>query len=72
MKIIIKQLKSKKMHVIKFCKNKCCPVIEVQENAIVLGDKEGPEGITTWTKTQFADFVEAAKEGKFDEIVNES
>jgi hypothetical protein len=58
-------------NVIKFCKNKCCPVIEVQSDAIVLGDKHGPEGITTWTKNQFADFVEAAKSGKFDEIVNE-
>jgi hypothetical protein len=37
-----------------------------------LGDKEGPEGITTWTKNQFADFVEAAKDGKFDEIINEN
>lgn len=56
---------------IRFCKNKCCPVIEVQENTIVLGDKEGPEGITTWTKNQFKDFIEAAKDGKFDEIVKD-
>lgn len=56
------------MSVIKFCKNKCCPVIEVKESTIVLGDKEGPEGITTWTKSQFSDFVEAAKSGKFDGI----
>jgi len=55
--------------VIKFCKNKCCPVVEVQDQFIVLGDKEGPEGITKWTKNQFKDFIEAAKNGKFDKIV---
>lgn len=58
-------------NIITFCKQKCCPVIEVQENNIVLGDANGPEGITTWTKNQFKDFIEAAKEGKFDGIVNE-
>jgi hypothetical protein len=57
--------------VINFCKNKCCPVVEVTEESIVLGDAKGPEGVTVWTKNQFADFVEAAKSGKFDEIVNE-
>jgi hypothetical protein len=57
--------------VIKFCKNKCCPVVEVNESNIVLGDKNGPEGITTWSKNQFKDFVEAAKKGKFDSILKE-
>ncbi len=57
--------------VINFCKNKCCPVVEVTENEIILGDAKGPEGVTVWTKNQFADFVEAAKSGKFDEIVTE-
>jgi hypothetical protein len=57
-------------NIITFCKQKCCPVIEVQENNIVLGDANGPEGITTWTKNQFKDFIEAAKDGKFDGIVN--
>jgi hypothetical protein len=57
--------------IIKFCKNKCCPVIEFTENNnyVLLGDKEGPEGITKWTKEQFKDFIEAAKSGKFDEVV---
>ena len=45
--------------------------MEVQENNIVLGDAKGPEGITTWSKNQFKDFIEAAKDGKFDEIINE-
>jgi hypothetical protein len=56
---------------IEFCKEKCCPVIEYTEesNVVLLGDAEGPEGVTTWTKQQFADFVEAAKEGKFDNII---
>ena len=57
-----------KNKVIKFCKDKCCPVVEVKENEILLGDEKGPEGITKWTKNQFKDFVEAAKSGKFDEI----
>lgn len=57
--------------VIKFCKNKCCPVIEVTKDNIILGDKKGPEGITTWTKSQFKDFVEAAKLGNFDHIISE-
>jgi hypothetical protein len=55
--------------VIKFCKNKCCPVIEIQGEKIILGDKDGPEGITTWTKKQFKDFVDSAKNGDFDKIV---
>jgi hypothetical protein len=56
---------------IEFCKEKCCPVIEYTEesNIVLLGDAEGPEGVTTWTKQQFADFLEAAKEGKFDNII---
>jgi hypothetical protein len=55
--------------VIKFCKDKCCPVVEFDENSVVLGDKEGPEGVTTWSKKQFQDFLEAAKAGKFDSVV---
>ena len=57
------------MNTITFCKDKCCPVLEVHENKIVLGDEKGPEGITTWSKKQFKDFLEAAKEGKFDSVV---
>jgi len=57
--------------IIKFCCKDKCPVIEYTEesNVVLLGDAEGPEGVTTWTKQQFADFVEAAKEGKFDNII---
>lgn len=54
--------------VITFCKNKCCPVIEITEESILLGDANGPEGVTVWTKQQFKDFVESAKNGEFDEI----
>lgn len=56
---------------ITFCKNKCCPVVEVQDNNIVLGDANGAEGITTWSKKQFKDFIDAAKNGKFDEVVKD-
>lgn len=55
--------------VITFCKDKCCPVVEITENQIILGDANGSEGITKWSKKQFKDFVDAVKEGKFDEIV---
>lgn len=58
--------------VITFCKNKCCPVVEVtNEGLIKLGDANGPEGVTTWTKQNLKDFVEAAKDGKFDSVVND-
>jgi hypothetical protein len=55
---------------IEFCCKQKCPIIEYTEdsNMIVLGDANGPEGITTWSKEQFKDFVLAAKEGKFDII----
>lgn len=56
------------METIKFCKNKCCPVVKLDENKVILGDKDGPEGITTWTKDQFKDFIQAVKDGKFDKI----
>lgn len=53
---------------ITFCKNKCCPVVEIEEDKIILGDADGPEGITVWTKTQFLDFINAAKNGDFDNV----
>ena len=46
-----------------------CPVVEVSGQDIVLGDRNGIEGITVWTKEQFSDFIEAAKNGKFDKII---
>ena len=57
--------------IIEFCCKEKCPIVEYTEESdvILLGDAEGPEGITKWTKNQFADFVEAAKSGKFDEII---
>jgi hypothetical protein len=58
------------MKTITFCRDKCCPVVEVYENKIILGDEKGPEGVTTWSKKQFKDFIDAAKEGKFDSVIN--
>ena len=57
---------------IEFCKEKCCPVVDfnLSKNEVVLGDAEGPEGITIWKLESFKDFVSAVKEGKFDHIVN--
>jgi hypothetical protein len=57
--------------VITFCKNKCCPVVEVVDDKIILGDANGPEGTTVWTKQNMRDFVDAAKEGKFDALLAE-
>lgn len=57
--------------VITFCKSKCCPTVEVVEDKIHLGDANGPEGVTVWTKENMKDFVEAAKDGKFDKLVAE-
>ena len=56
---------------ITFCKAKCCQVVEIYENEIKLGDEKGPEVVTTWSKKQFKDFIDAAKEGKFDEAVKD-
>lgn len=54
--------------IITFCKAKCCPVVEITDNKIILGDANGDEGITVWSKEQFNDFIDAVKEGKFDDI----
>lgn len=59
-------------NVITFCRNRtCCPVVEFEDDKVILGDKDGPEGITQWSLSQFKDFVESVKEGKFDELLNE-
>jgi len=55
--------------VITFCKAKCCPVVEITDDKILLGDAKGEEGVTAWSRQQFKDFVDAAKEGKFDEVI---
>jgi len=55
-------------NVIKFCKNKCCPVVIIEPDKVILGDKDGPEGITTWTHKNFNDFIDAVKEGKITKI----
>jgi len=49
------------------CNNKKCPVVTVEKDEIKIGGKK--EGITVWDKGQFKDFVEAAKSGKFDNII---
>lgn len=52
------------------CGGKKCPVVtQINENQIAIGGKE--EGVTTWDKDQFTDFVNAAKSGKFDELISE-
>lgn len=55
---------------IEFCckRQNGCPVVqEAPDNKVVIGGEE--EGITTWDKGQFSDFVEAAKAGKFDQLL---
>lgn len=56
------------MKTITFCKQKCCPVVEIYPDKITLGDANGPEGLTTWSKEQFSDFIDAVKDGKFDNV----
>jgi hypothetical protein len=57
--------------VIEFCCKEKCPVVEYHDNTdvVLLGDSNGPEGVTIWSKEQFADFLKAAKEGKFDNVI---
>jgi len=59
------------LRVVTFCRNhKCCPVVtELPDGKISLGDKEGVEGETIWTKEQFKDFLTSAKKGEFDNLV---
>ena len=57
---------SKHLQIIEFCKKQCCPKVEFRKNKVIIGGEE--EGHTFFTKKQFKDFVEAAKEGKFDNI----
>jgi hypothetical protein len=56
---------------IEFCCKDKCPVVEYtdESNLVLLGDSDGPEGISIWSKEQFADFIKAAKMGKFDEVI---
>lgn len=46
---------------------KCCPTVSVEGESVQLGGAE--EGVTRWSREQFADFVLAAREGKFDSAV---
>ena len=57
------------LRVIQFCcGGKKCPVVTEKPNEMFdIGSPK--EGITTWEKGQLKDFVEAAKSGKFDELV---
>ena len=55
--------------IIKFCTNNCCPVVKITNENVILGDPNGKEGVTVWSKKQFKDFLVAVKEGKFDHLV---
>ena len=58
--------------IIEFCCKVKCPVVNVQGDTVVLGDANGPEGITTWDMGQFRDFVMAVHNGKFDHVISET
>lgn len=50
------------------CGKRRCPVVkQMKGDQIKLGGKK--EGETVWGKDQFKDFVEAAKNGTFDELI---
>lgn len=52
------------------CGKKNCPTVEkVAENTFHIGGPE--EGISIWNKQNLQDFVKAAKEGQFDEMIND-
>jgi hypothetical protein len=63
-------IKSIKNTQIQFCRNKkCCPVVELQEDgSFLIGAKE--EGYSKFSMTNMKDFVQAAKEGKFDSLLD--
>ncbi len=56
---------------VEFCHKNCCPTVEhfisEGEEKFAIGGVE--EGITIFTKDQFADFIGAVREGKFDSLV---
>ena len=54
---------------IEFCKNKrCCPTLTVaNDGSFLIGGEE--EGFSKFSKTNLEDFVNAAKEGKFDHLI---
>lgn len=60
-------MEKKARRVIEFCCSGKCPVVDAREDVVLLGAKE--EGITEWDYEQLGDFVKAAKEGKFDELL---
>lgn len=52
------------------CNGKKCPVVQPLENGkFHIGSPE--EGITEWDKDHLKDFVNAAKSGKFDELIKD-
>lgn len=53
------------------CKDKC-PVVMDNGTEIVIGEEKtenGLGGFTAMSRQQFKDFVDAAKAGKFDEVL---
>lgn len=56
---------------ITFCRKKsCCPTVTPREDgSFDVGGKE--EGVSVFTKQHLADFVHAAKAGKFDDLIKE-
>lgn len=56
---------------ITFCRKKnCCPTVTpLEDGTFAVGGEE--EGVSIFQKQHLADFVAAAKEGKFDDLVKE-
>jgi hypothetical protein len=62
----------KTLKVYGFCREKCCPVVVDNGTEIVIGEEKtenGLGGFTAMSRQQFKDFVDAAKAGKFDEVL---
>lgn len=61
------------MKVYKFCRSKCCPVIRVEDDSIYIEESmtnEGFGGSIKMKQESFKDLILAAKEGKFDGIID--
>lgn len=64
---MIKALKGTQIH---FCKSKkgCCPTVQKTEDGnFLIGGND--EGFSTFTRINMIDFIQAAKEGKFDSLI---
>lgn len=49
------------------CRRGRCPTLKVSEDSVILGGEK--EGFTYWSRDNLRDFVNAAKDGRFDGLL---